>query len=191
MALDLHTVALIVGVLAVLVALLGGAFLRARALRGALGIAGLVLGIWGALPYLLHAQPDAAVSAPQPSTAEAPAAPAPLPGDPARAATAALEDCSAPNPPTLPDGSRASKPEMVAAHTAFQNYDTATKAYTVCVDTVLEKITQQFPQASADELHTVNVLSIGAHNTVIDQEQALADQFNAQLKAFKAKHPGG
>src|SRR5579863_3734775 len=190
MAFDLHTGALILGALAVLVALLGGALLRSGALRGVLAIAGAALIAWGALPYLSRAQPLVSVNPPPPVAAQATPAP-PLPGEPARAATVAFEDCSVPNPPTLPDGARASKAEMVAAHTEFQKYDAATNTYTACVDAAVEKITRQFPQATAEDLRTVKVLGIGAHNTVIDQEQALADQFNAQLKAFKARHPGG
>jgi hypothetical protein len=193
MAFDLHTGALILGALAVLVALLGGALVRTAVLRGVLGIAGLALLAWGTLPYLSRTPPAVAVSAPQPAAAPAaPAAPTPtsLPGAPGRAAAAAIEDCNAPNPPSIPDGLKASRAEMVAAHTTFQNYDAATKTYTVCVDAVVDKVTRQFPQAGADELQTVKVLGLGAHNQVIDQEQALADQFNAQVKAFKAKHPG-
>ena len=189
MAFDLHTGALILGALALLVALLGGALLRAAALRGVVGVAGLALLASGALPYLSRPQPQ--LSAPPPAGGRvAPTAPSALPGAPARAAAAAIEDCNAPSPPAVPDGLKVSKAEMVAAHTAFQSYDSATKTYTVCVDAAVEKIAQQFPQASADELHTVKVLGFGAHNTVIDQEQALADQFNAQIKVFKAKHPG-
>ena len=191
MAFDLHTGALILGALAVLLALLGGALLRAAALRGVVGIAGLALLAWGALPYLTRPQAGLPVSAPQPAAVQAASTPPEaLPGAPGRAAAAAIEDCNAPSPATVPDGSKVSKAEMVAAHTAFQNYDAATKTYTDCVDAVVEKITQQFPQAGADDLKTVKTLGIGAHNTVIDQEQALADQFNAQVKAFKALHPG-
>jgi hypothetical protein len=190
MAFDLHTGALILGALLVIVALFGGGFLRAAAARAVLGIAGLALLAWGALPYLARPQqPLASVSPPPAAAPSAPALPA-SPGNPARAATAAFEDCSVPTPPTVPDGARASKPEMVAAHTEFQKYDAATNTYTACIDAAITKITQQFPQANADELNTVKVLGVGAHNTAIDQEQALADQFNAQLKAFKAKHPG-
>jgi len=190
MAFDLHTGALILGALAVLVALLGGALLRAATLRGVLGIAGLALLAWGALPYLSRPQPALAASAPQPAAAPAAQTPASLPGAPGRAAAAAIEDCNAPSPPTVPDGSKASRAEMVAAHTTFQNYDAATKTYTVCVDAVVDNVTRQFPQAAAQDLQTVKVLGLGAHNQVIDQEQALADQFNAQVKAFKARHPG-
>jgi hypothetical protein len=190
MAFDLHTAALIAGAAAVLLALLGGAFLRAAALRGVLGIAGIALLAWGVLPYLSHPQPLVSVN-PPPEPLQPAAAPPPAPGAPARAATEALEDCNLPNPPAVPDGSRVTKAQMVAAHTAFQAYDAATNTYTHCVDAVVDRITAQFPQASAEDLQTVKVLGIGAHNTAIDQEQALADQFNAQIKAFKAKHPGG
>jgi hypothetical protein len=192
MAFDLHTGALIVGALAVLLALLGGSFLRAVALRTVLGIAGIALVAWGVLPYLSRPQPLVSVNPPPAPVQAAPSPPAPpLPGAPAQAATEALEDCSLPNPPSVPDGAKVSKAQMVAAHTAFQAYDAATNNYTHCVDAVVEKITAQFPRASAQDLQTVKVLGIGAHNTAIDQEQALADQFNAQIKAFKAKHPGG
>jgi hypothetical protein len=191
MPFDLHTLALILGALAALVALLGAALLRAPALRGVLGIAGLVLLVWGALPYLPGRQPLVSVNPAPAVPVPAAAAPPPLPGEPARAATAAFQDCSIPSPPTVPDGAKASHEQMVAAHTQFQKYDADTNTYTQCVDAAVERITQQFPQASAEDLHTVKVLGIGAHNTVIDQEQALADQFNTQLKAFKARHPGG
>jgi hypothetical protein len=190
MAFDLHTAALIVGGLAVLVALLGGALLRAGAVRGVVAIAGVALLAWGALPWLApHAQPAAPLAVVTPA-APAPSTPAALPGAAGRAAAAAIEDCSAPSPPAVPDAAKASHAEMVAAHTAFQAYDAATKTFTGCVDAAVDRISQQFAQAGADELHTVKVLGIGAHNQAIDQEQALADQFNTQVRAYKAKHPG-
>jgi hypothetical protein len=195
MAFDLHTAALIVGALALLVALLGGALLRTGAVRGIVAIAGVAVLAWGALPYLAHPQPPVPTSelgptAAQPTAAQPAASPPPLPGAPGRAAAAAIEDCNAPNPPAVPDAAKASRAEMVAAHTAFQAYDAATKTYTGCVDAAVDRISQQFAQAGADELNTVKVLGLGAHNQAIDQEQALADQFNAQVRAFKAKHPG-
>jgi hypothetical protein len=194
MTFDLHTAAVIVGALAVLVALLGGALLRAGALRGVVGIAGVALLAWGALPYFARPSPPAPTPTPTSDLGHMSAQPATtpptLPGAPGRAAAAAIEECNAPNPPAVPDAAKASHAEMIAAHTAFQAYDTATKNYTGCVDAAVDKITQQFAQAGADELNTVKVLGLGAHNQAIDQEQALADQFNAQVRAFKAKHPG-
>ena len=105
--------------------------------------------------------------------------------------TVALEDCNAPNPPTVPDAHKATRAEMIAATAAFHAYDVPPPTPTrTCVDAATDKILKQFPQASEADVQTVKVLGIGAHNTVIDQEQALADQFNVQVKAFRAKHPG-
>lgn len=190
MALDLHTAALVVGALAVLAALLAGALLRSGAVRAVVAVAGLALLAWGALPFFPHAPPVTPLGSL--TAAPAPAAPRTTvePGTPGRLAAAAIEDCHLPDPPQVPDAAKASRSEMVAAHSAFQAYDSATKTYTGCVDAAVDKITVQFAQAGADELNTVKVLGLGAHNTAIDQEQALADQFNVQVRAFKAKHPG-
>jgi hypothetical protein len=43
---------------------------------------------------------------------------------------------------------------------------------------------------SAEELQMLKTLHNGAHNTAVDQEQAVADQLNEQVRVFKAKHPG-
>jgi hypothetical protein len=33
------------------------------------------------------------------------------------------------------------------------------------------------------------VFGDSAHNTAIDQEQALADKFNAQVRLYRSRHP--
>ncbi len=79
---------------------------------------------------------------------------------------------------------------MAAARTAFQAYDTATNSYAHCVDTTVERIARQYAAvASQDELRSLREFGLGAHDTAIDQEQAVADQFNAQVRLYKAKHP--
>lgn len=190
---DLGTAALILGAILLLAALLGGALFKssaAKPVRLILGVAGAALLVYAGLPYLTRSQPAAAlVPAPLAAPAAAAAASA-LPGDPQRAVIVALEGCNAPSAPSVPDAAKATRAEMIAAHTAFQQYDAATNAYTRCVDAASDKVLKEFPQASEAELQAVKVLSVGAHNTVIDQEQALADQFNVQIKAFRAKHPG-
>jgi phage-related minor tail protein len=106
-------------------------------------------------------------------------------------AIAALQDCTAATPPAVvPDGGKASREEMVAARTAFQQYDAATNTFLKCVDVAIDGVTKQFPQASAEELQMLKTLHNGAHNTAVDQEQAVADQLNEQVRVFKAKHPG-
>lgn len=190
---DLGTAALILGAILLLAALLGGALFKssaAKPVRLILGVAGAALLVYAGLPYLTRSQPAAALVPAPLAAPAAPAAASALPGDPQRAVIVALEDCNAPSAPSVPDAAKATRTEMIAAHTAFQQYDAATNAYTHCVDAASDKVLKEFPQASEAELQTVKVLSVGAHNTVIDQEQALADQFNVQVKAFRAKHPG-
>ena len=168
---------------------------RGRATLGnmvsiALATAGIALAAWVAWSYYT---PSAAAPAPAPPSAANSAGEA---GSLARAepvptAIAALQDCTAATPPSaVPDGSKASREQMVAARTAFQQYDAATNTFTQCVDQTIERVMKQFPQASAADLETLKTLRTGAHNTAVDQEQAFADQLNAQVRAFKAKHPG-
>jgi hypothetical protein len=78
---------------------------------------------------------------------------------------------------------------MEAARAAFVAYDTTTKTYVQCVDEAVDQAIKQFPDASTAVQDSVKMLGDMAHNTAINQEQAVADQLNAQVRAFKAKHP--
>lgn len=178
-------------------ALLGRRLLGSRAdspagkiTRGLLGVAALAVAAW--VLWSLsgqHAQQEqaaAAAAAPVAVPEEAPR------GDPVPTAIAALEDCVvASPPPPPPDGAKASKEQMLAARTAFQQFDAATNSYLKCVDLTIARVTQQFPGATAEELKMLGTLGTGAHNTAVDQEQSLADQMNTQVRAFNTKHPPG
>jgi len=106
------------------------------------------------------------------------------------AASVALQDCAPATAPSVPDGATASREEITAARSAFQAYDTATNSYVHCVDSTINHIaTQHAGVASQDELNSLKAFGLGAHDTAIDQEQAVADRFNAQIRTYKAKHP--
>jgi hypothetical protein len=105
-------------------------------------------------------------------------------------ASAALQDCPRPTAPAVPDGAAASREQMAAARSAFQAYDTANNSYVRCVDATIDRIARQYAGvASQEELHSLKAVGLGAHNTAIDQEQAIVDQFNAQIRTYKSKHP--
>jgi len=190
---DLSEFLLLVSAALVLAALFGRRFLRRRerpvtgtVVAVVLAAAGIALAGWVGWSHFAPTPP-----VPPPivvnSVTEAP----PLArAEPVPTAIAALQDCTAATPPSaLPDGSKASREQMVAARTAFQQYDAATNAFIQCVDQTIERLIQQFPQASATDLATLKTLRTGAHNTAVDQEQAFADQLNEQVRVFKAKHP--
>ena len=103
-------------------------------------------------------------------------------------ATQALEDCPLPAAPSLPEGATATKKQIVAAREAFQAYDAATNTYLKCVDAAMESARQSAGSASEADLETLKTFGTSAHNTAIDQEQAVADQLNTLVRAYNAKH---
>lgn len=174
------------GALLVVVALLGGLLPRASvpsrlrvALAVAVGVFGIALIAWGLLRPGMR---DGFAA-----TARATRA---LPVDLVRAAGSELNGCALPSPPALPDGASASHEQMSSAHQAFEAYDAATNAYTKCVDAAVARIAaQQGGGASPEEQARLQAFGTTAHNTAISQEQGVADQLNAQIRAYKAKHP--
>jgi len=167
--------------------------LAARVLRVVLGVAGATLIVWilatyngpAAHPAERGTGPTVAPSAP--AAAQASSAPVDL----ITTASEALEDCAVAAAPTVPDGSKASMSQMTAAQSAFKAYDAATLKYVNCVDSTVARISEKFAGvASPAELERLKTFGVSAHNSAIDREQATADQFNAQVRAYKARHPG-
>ena len=156
-----------------------------RALRGALAVGGIALIAWGALQYLpRHGSPRATTSTTPPIDSKSRQI------DAVALASSDLAACPVAAAPQVPDGSAASHEQMSAARTAFQNYDAATNAYAKCVDSVVQRLAGELRgHASAEELQRLAQFGMSAHNTAIDQEQAVADRLNGQIRAFKARHP--
>ncbi len=161
---------------------MGTANTRARAvLIGGAVAAAAVLG-WGLTRFL------AGRSHREPAPPAAIASQSPV--DLIDLASVALHDCPPAVPPSIPDGSRVTAAQMSAAHAAFQSYDTATNAYVACVDKAVEAVTKHYASvASPAELKSLKAFGIAAHDTAIDQEQRVADELNAQIRTFRAKHP--
>jgi hypothetical protein len=174
---------LVIGCLLLLAALLGAAVggermrtVNATRVRILIALVGVVL---VAAPFLYRAghaggTPAQSVTAP------------PKPTNPLQAATAAIEKCPLGVAPVIPAAATATREQMLAARKEFQAYDEVTKAYAGCVDRAVEEVGKQFPDASV----VLQEFAITAHNTAINQEQAVADELNAQLRAYMAAHPG-
>jgi hypothetical protein len=188
-----HTsiVVLIAGIILLLLALLADALkLLGRdtspstrgAVRVVLGIAGAVLLGWAALSLGARPPPPSA-----PSAAATSAVPA---TDLVQSASALIAKCPLPVAPQVPDAATASLAQMQAAAQAFKAYDAGTVAYTQCVDAAVDQLHHQSAAtASAAELKQLEDFGTAAHNTVIDQEQSLADKLNTQVRLYKSQHP--
>jgi hypothetical protein len=187
---ELSIGALAVGVALLLFALLAPRLLKASlrnrggsSVRAAMAVVGAALLAWGSIS-LVRSRPaaQAAIAAPSSRTL--------TPVDLVDVASVALQSCPRATPPAVPDGASASGETMVAARSAFQAYDSATNSYLKCVDTTIDGIARQYANvALQDDLRALREFGLSAHNTAIDQEGAIADQFNAQIRTYRAKHP--
>ena len=189
---DVTTAVLLGGAVLVLAALLSGRLFASairtpvgKSSRAAIAVAGVVSIVWGLGSYL--------GSHPRSATAPAVARTSPVTAPPVNllgTASNALQACPIATAPSLPDNATASAAQMAAARTAFQAYDAATNSYAKCVDTTVERLAKRFAGvASAADLQSLNTLGVAAHNTAIEQEQALVDRFNEQIRLYRARHP--
>jgi hypothetical protein len=201
---------LVVGAVLVVVALLTFALRVPRALRVLLGLLGVGLLAWGATLQLLTpsssgpvvsstptspAAPErgASTTSATPAAPAAPATPAPAPRpDLTLLASSAFSDCGKPaDPAAPPDGTSASKAEMLAAQQQMKAYDAGVTAYTKCVDAAAEHIVAQYQSfVPGSEINAVRALDIKVHNAAVDQDTLLVGRFNQQLRIYLAKqHP--
>ena len=176
----------------VLAALLGGRVLRDSwpahlriALRAAVGVLGVALVAW-VLPGYLGSRAAAVQPPPPPAPRSAHA----MPVDLVQLASTELGACALPSAPAVPDGAHASREQMNSASDAFKAYDAATLAYTNCVDAAIERIAAQHGGAAADaDVRRLRAFGESAHNVAIDEERAVADKFNTQIRTYKSKPP--
>ncbi len=107
----------------------------------------------------------------------------------ALSAGTAYADCPYPPAPTnLPDGRTATLDDMLAGQKTVKEYQKAIDDYVACIDKELDAQIAKGgdslkPQQKADLQH----VEAQKHNAAIDQEQAVADRFNEQVKVFKAR----
>jgi hypothetical protein len=107
----------------------------------------------------------------------------------ALAAAPVFADCTPPNIAVkIPDGASATKEDMLAAQHAIKDDDAAIAAFADCLRTEQDaKIA-----AGGDKLTDADKLKISAEyvnrqNAEVEKLQKLADQFNVELRAYKAK----
>ena len=180
---------MLLGALLIVAAIAGG-WLRGsaagttggRVCRALAGVAGAALIAWG---LVSHVGPGGLFrGAPNASAHRGPSA-----ADLVRSASTALQACPAATAPAVPDGATASLQEMEAADAAFRAFDAATNSYTACVDAAVGRVAKQYAGvAEPPDLQALALFGTRAHNAAIDQEQATVDQFNGQLRIYKAKH---
>jgi hypothetical protein len=89
-------------------------------------------------------------------------------------------------PEHIPDGKTATFEEMVTAQQAVKQFDADVTAYNACLDMEMLSFEQsgQFDEARLLELRAMQAKK---NNAAVDEVQAVADQFNEQLRIFKTR----
>ncbi len=103
------------------------------------------------------------------------------------AAGAAQAACIYPRAPErVPDGKTATYEEMAAAQKAVQQFNEDINAYNACLDLEMSTLEKS---GSYDEnrLTELRAMQAKRNNAAVDEVQALADQFNEQLRIFKTR----
>ena len=104
-------------------------------------------------------------------------------------APAAYADCSYPQAPShLPDGNTATLPQMLAGEKAVQGYNQQMMAYLSCIKLESDSsIAHSGTQLTKKQKLELEAIEVQKHNAAVDQLQAVAKQFNEQVRIFKAK----
>jgi len=102
------------------------------------------------------------------------------------------EDCTYPRAPgAIPDGNTATKEQMIASKNDVTRYNTEMNAYLDCMSRQIDAATPKDPsklskEEKAKSQAQVKVLT-EKHDAAVDELHSVADRFNTQLKAYKAK----
>lgn len=106
-------------------------------------------------------------------------------------AAPAYADCVAPTGNvTVPDGSKATLDEMLAAKKAVNEYNAAVEAFNSCLNLEQDAaIAARGRNITEEERKAIDKQYAERSNTEVNRLQAVADELNTQIRAYKAAHP--
>jgi hypothetical protein len=108
----------------------------------------------------------------------------------AMATTVARAECTAPSANLkIPDGNTASMDEMLAAKHAIQDTNSAVESYTQCLKAEQDaKIAAGGTDMKDEDKSKIATEYMNRQNAEVEKLQKLADQFNLEVRNYKAKH---
>lgn len=93
----------------------------------------------------------------------------------------AMAECTPPAAPgSLPDGATADLEAMLEAQKAVKAFDAATNEYLDC-------LTSEGEAAAEEESPEEQLKRVELHNAAVDKTEALAAQFNEEIREYKAR----
>ncbi|MCW8128077.1 hypothetical protein [Microbulbifer halophilus] len=108
-------------------------------------------------------------------------------------ASTAFAECDKPQPPEIPDGNKASKEAMVQGQQAVKQYMEEGDQYLKCLEQenqaamAAAKESGVEPESEeAKQLQAKVEARLEEHNTAVDSMHEIGDQFNQEVRNFKA-----
>jgi hypothetical protein len=104
-------------------------------------------------------------------------------------AAPAFADCTAPTIAiTVPDGSKASMEQMLATQHAIRDSNAAVQQFEDCLKAEQDaKIAAGGDKLKDEDKVKISTEYVNRQNVVVEQLQKVADQFNVEVRAYKAK----
>jgi hypothetical protein len=100
-------------------------------------------------------------------------------------ADAAKAGCDYPASIDIPNGAQASKDEMIEGQRAIKGYMEAMNTYLDCIDLETRAAIEE---GEAPEVTAERERLLGQkHNAAVEEMEKLAAEFNAQVRAYKAR----
>ncbi|HRX89790.1 MAG TPA: hypothetical protein P5528_10125, partial [Steroidobacteraceae bacterium] len=102
----------------------------------------------------------------------------------------AYAGCTYPTAPDkIPDGTTATMEEMVASKNQVSQYNKDMEAYLSCLKLEHEgKVAEAGDTITPEQKKELDRMQVQKHNAAIDELEAVASQFNEQLRAYNAKN---
>lgn len=95
------------------------------------------------------------------------------------------DDCSLPELPAIPDGKSATYDEMIAGQQAIKQFQAGAEAFRSCLDDVMKDMKIAAEEGDEDAA-SLFASANDRYNASVTSEEALAEEFNGSIKAYKA-----
>ena len=107
-------------------------------------------------------------------------------------AAVAADDCTNPAAPNLPDGASSNMEQMIAGQKAVKAFQADNISYMECLDALITRAEKQTKEGTDDDMIEAQKVydeSEAAYNAAVSAEESVADQFNSEVRAYKAANP--
>jgi hypothetical protein len=95
--------------------------------------------------------------------------------------------CDYPERPSMPDGSTASKDELLAAKNSVQEFIAKVDAYLTCIESAEAEAAAALDNPSTEELQRREDMLNMKFNAANDEKVLIGEQFNQQIRAYNQK----